>query len=207
MGKTPETDTDMQVADADLKLAASVGKRILALRQRYGLSQRELARRADMTNGSLSTIEQGKASPSIATLEKILNAIPVSLQTFFSENLELASPVRRKQEMLQLKKSGLDNSIMPLSGHTVNEQNLSDTWLAYQVYQPGVRVNSEWMVRQGMVGGLVIDGQLRLDLEGTVYHLDKGDGFYFALHRRHAFSNDSSAPCTVVCVSFAQPTV
>lgn len=201
MDKMPETDAD--VAVADLTLAASVGKRILALRQRYGLSQRELARRADMTNSTLSTIEQGKVSPSIASLEKILNAIPVSLQTFFSESLEHAPPVRRQHEMLIVKKGGLENSILPLKEHVLNERGKSDAWLTRQVYEPGARVTSEWMVRQGMVGGLIIEGQLTLNLEGTTYVLNAGDGFHFALHRRHTFSNDSASTCTVVSVSFA----
>lgn len=201
MGKMPETDADRAVGDSTL--AANVGKRILALRQRYGLSQRELARRADMTNSTLSTIEQGKVSPSIASLEKILNAIPVSLQTFFSDSLEHTPPVRRQHEMLIVKKGGLENSILPLKELVSNERGKSDAWLTCQVYEPGARVNSEWMVRQGMVGGLIIEGQLTLNIEGTPYVLDKGDGFHFALHRRHTFSNDSSSSCTVVSVSFA----
>ena len=49
-----------------------VGRRLQSIRQSIGLSQRELARRANITNGSLSMIEQGKVSPSISSLEKIL---------------------------------------------------------------------------------------------------------------------------------------
>ena len=68
------------------------GARLQALRKQQGLSQRELARRAEVTNSTLSMIEQGKVSPSISSLEKILVAIPMTLQEFFSDNLEIAPP-------------------------------------------------------------------------------------------------------------------
>jgi transcriptional regulator with XRE-family HTH domain len=177
-------------------LAGTVGKRILALRQRYGLSQRELARRADMTNSSLSTIEQGKVSPSIASLEKILNAIPISLQSFFSENVTHSPPVIRQHELMLVKKEGLENTVLPLSEH-----GKQDAYIARQVYAPGARIHSEWMIRQGFVGGLVIEGQLTLNLEGTEYRLAKGDGFHFALHRTHSFKNEAGCECVVVSVS------
>lgn len=175
-----------------------VGKKILALRQQYGLSQRELARRADMTNSSLSMIEQGKVSPSISSLEKILKAIPISLQTFFSENVDLTPPVFRKQEFMVVKKEGLENRVMPLF-----EGGKQEAYIASQTYAAGARITSEWMIRQGFVGGLVIDGELELELEGTKYTLSLGDGFYFALHRPHVFTNNSDSECVVVGVSFA----
>jgi len=176
----------------------NVGKRILALRQQYGLSQRELARRAEMTNSSLSMIEQGKVSPSIVSLEKILGAIPISLQTFFSDNLELTPPVTREHEFMLVKKEGLENKVMPLF-----ERGKQEAYLAKQIYAPGALISSEWMVRQGFVGGLVIDGSLELKLEGTKYELHTGDGFYFALHRPHTFANKSGKVCVVVSVSYA----
>lgn len=174
----------------------NIGKKILSLRQQYGLSQRELARRADMTNSTLSMIEQGKVSPSIASLEKILSAIPMSLQTFFSDTLVTQSPVMREQEFIQVKKGGLVNSVMPLY-----EKGKQEAYLARQVYAPGAIISSEWMVRQGFVGGLVIEGLLELNLEGTIFELRQGDGFYFALHRHHLFSNKTAEECVVVSVS------
>ena len=175
-----------------------IGKKILALRQQYGLSQRELARRADMTNSSLSMIEQGKVSPSIASLEKVLNAIPISLQSFFSEDLELTPPVMREHEFMLVKKEGLENKVMPLF-----ERGKQEAYIAKQTYAPGALISAEWMVRQGYVGGLVIDGVLGLKLEGTEYTINCGDGFYFALHRPHTFYNKSDKECVVVSVSYS----
>jgi len=66
---------------------ASVGERVLHLRQISGLSQRELAKRAGLTNSVISTIEQDKVSPSVSSLEKLLSGFGLDLSDFFSLSL------------------------------------------------------------------------------------------------------------------------
>ena len=61
-----------------------IGERLRTVRQIYGLTQRELARRAGVTNGAISLIEQNRVSPSISSLKKILDGIPLSLADFFT---------------------------------------------------------------------------------------------------------------------------
>src|ERR1700710_780302 len=61
-----------------------IANRLRMVRQIYGLTQRELARRAGVTNGAISLIEQNRVSPSISSLKKILDGIPLSLADFFT---------------------------------------------------------------------------------------------------------------------------
>jgi len=61
--------------------------RIKLIRDAFGFSQRELAKRAGVTNSSISMIEQGQVSPSIQSLSRILAAFPISLADFFSFSL------------------------------------------------------------------------------------------------------------------------
>ena len=61
-----------------------VGERLRSLREMYGLSQRSLAKKAGVTNGIISMIEMNRNSPSLATLKKILDAIPISFSDFFT---------------------------------------------------------------------------------------------------------------------------
>ena len=63
---------------------AQVGSRLAALRKNRGLSQRELADRAEMTSSAISAIEKGKVSPSISTLHKIVSGLSISLSDFFT---------------------------------------------------------------------------------------------------------------------------
>ena len=52
--------------------AADIGTRLRLVRQIYGLTQRELARRAGVTNGAISLIEQNRVSPSISRSQPIV---------------------------------------------------------------------------------------------------------------------------------------
>src|SRR3954452_10147990 len=61
-----------------------VGARLRAIREMHGLSQRELAKRAGVSNASVSLIEQNRSSPSVRSLKKELDGIPMSLADFFS---------------------------------------------------------------------------------------------------------------------------
>jgi len=72
-------------------LAIDVGAHLRAVRTMYGLSQRELAKRAGVTNGLISLIEQNRVSPSVSSLKKVLDGIPMSLAEFFTLDLS-ASP-------------------------------------------------------------------------------------------------------------------
>ena len=54
-----------------------IGKKLQSVRKKHGLSQRELANRAGLTNGTIALIEQNKTSPSIASLKRLLDAIPM----------------------------------------------------------------------------------------------------------------------------------
>ncbi|WP_287880143.1 helix-turn-helix domain-containing protein, partial [Aquitalea sp.] len=56
-----------------------VGARLRVVRERAGLSQRELAKRAGVTNGTISLIEQNRVSPSISSLKKVLEGMPMTL--------------------------------------------------------------------------------------------------------------------------------
>ena len=65
-------------------MANDVSTRLKAVRLMHGLSQRELAKRAGVTNGMISLIEQGRVSPSVASLKKVLDGIPMQLAEFFT---------------------------------------------------------------------------------------------------------------------------
>src|SRR5947199_772597 len=63
-----------------------IGSRRKRHRQQKGLSQRALARKAGVTNGFISQIEQNSISPSIASLKKILDVLSLSLADFFTRD-------------------------------------------------------------------------------------------------------------------------
>lgn len=67
-----------------------IGHKIKQLRIQKGLTLEELASRSELTKGFLSQTERNLTSPSIATLNDIVEALGTSLSEFFQEDKEEA---------------------------------------------------------------------------------------------------------------------
>ncbi len=66
----------------DIKQA--VGKRVKELRNKIGISQEELADTAQLDRTYITSVECGKRNISIVNIEKLANALNVSLAEFFT---------------------------------------------------------------------------------------------------------------------------
>ena len=65
-----------------------IGKKIRQLRLQNDLTLEDLASRSELTKGFLSQLERNLTSPSISTLEDILEALGTNLSEFFREEEE-----------------------------------------------------------------------------------------------------------------------
>lgn len=71
----------------------NVGERLKALRQQFGLSQRQLAEDAGVPHGQISMIETNRSSPSVASLRKILGGFGITMSEFFEPDATTSSQV------------------------------------------------------------------------------------------------------------------
>ena len=67
------------------KFVMEIGEKIKRLRLKCGLTQEELADRAELSKGFISQLERDLASPSIATLSDVLECLGSTLSEFFGE--------------------------------------------------------------------------------------------------------------------------
>nr|WP_115720649.1 cupin domain-containing protein [Gallaecimonas mangrovi] len=172
-----------------------VGKRLRLLRKKNGLSQRELAKRAGVTNSTISMIEKNSVSPSVSSLKKVLSGLPLSLVDFFSMDLEDESKrkvVYRGEELLDVGSNGV---VMKVVGKTGGKQVMS---FMSETYPPQSDTGLDMLSHEGEEAGLVISGQLELTVGETVYQLAAGDGYYFDSSRPHRFRNPFDEPCHLV---------
>src|ERR1700755_3283539 len=100
-----------------------VGAHLKAVRQMYGLSQRELAKRAGVTNGLISLIEQNRVSPSVSSLKKVLDGIPMALADLFTLELGAQPQVFFPRE--ELADIGTGNVELRLVGSRFAKRNMS----------------------------------------------------------------------------------
>jgi transcriptional regulator with XRE-family HTH domain len=66
-----------------MKAVRRVGLNLQRLRRDKGLSQEELAHRADVHQTYLSGVEGGKRNPSVGVLERIADGLGVDIEEFF----------------------------------------------------------------------------------------------------------------------------
>ena len=67
-------------------LAMQIGHKLKHLRMANSFTQEELASRSDLTKGFISQIENDTASPSISTLEDLLEVLGTTPNEFFSDS-------------------------------------------------------------------------------------------------------------------------
>ena len=165
----------------------NVGDRLLALRQAKGLSQRELAKRAGMTNSAISMIETNRVSPSISSLEKVLSAMAVSLSGFFD-----SSPLARLDYQVVYKSHDLlDISLDEVSKQLVGKHFLKERTMSatVQTYPVGTESVVSESTKMGEKTGYLIKGVMDLEIQCGIYPLVVGDTFYFESHLPHRFIN------------------
>ena len=69
-------------APPEARLEAAIGREVRAFRQRHNLTIATLATRAGLSVGMLSKIENGRTSPSLATLQALAQALAVPVTSF-----------------------------------------------------------------------------------------------------------------------------
>jgi transcriptional regulator with XRE-family HTH domain len=162
----------------------TLGPRLRALRLRAGLSQRELARHARMSNGAVSSIEADKVSPSVSALRQLLTPLGLSLGAFFADETPEGEPVVwRAREFTEIaggpvsyRQVGAD-----LAGRALQ--------MIHERYRPGAGSGRRLLSHQGEEAGLVIKGRLALEVDGRRYELAPGDAYRFDSRRPHRFTN------------------
>lgn len=177
-----------------------IGTRLRAVREDKGLSQRELAARAGLTNGTISMIEQNKTSPSVSSLKSLLDAIPMSLSEFFAE-VEVANGTPKffysADEFTELSPQdhGLDAR---LSLRQLGNAATHSLQMLHETYPPGADTGPDMLTHEAEEAGIVISGIVEITVGDQTRVLNPGDGYLFDSRIPHRFRNIGTEPCTIV---------
>ncbi len=170
-----------------------VGTRLKNLRIKHNLSQRELAKKAGVTNSTISMIEKNNVSPSVSSLKKVLDGIPISMVDFFSMEVEESGQVvYAPEEMIDVGTNGIT---MNLVGKSFPNRAMS---LLDEVYAPDAGTGEELLQHEGEEAGIVLEGEIEITVNNEVHYLKSGDSYYFESSRPHRFHNSSDRPCRLI---------
>ena len=177
-------------------MSIDVGGRLRNVRITFGLSQRALARRAGVTNGLISLIEQNRVSPSVSSLKKVLDGVPMTLAEFFT--LDMAAAPKAFFGAEELTELGNEQVSLRLVAAQRAGRQLT---LLHERYAPGAETGDEMLSHRGEEGGIVVKGRIELTLAGVARVLSAGEAYYFSSHLPHRFKNVGREPCEIISAS------
>lgn len=179
--------------------ATPVGALVRDLRLARGMTITELANRIDRSVGYVSQLERDQSGITIATLQKIADALGVGINWFF-QGPARAPAAERDVVVRQRNRRTLD-----LSAEGVVEELLSPTLtgqleLVLTTFQPGSSTGKGGRLRKGEEAGLVISGVLDLCVDRKRHKLVAGDSYSLRRKGRHRFENKGHVPAILLCV-------
>lgn len=156
-------------------MSIDIGGRLRYVRMRQNLSQRELAKRAGVTNSTISLIEANQSNPSVGALKRILDGIPIGMAEFFA--LEPDAPHKvfyQAEELVEIGKG-------PISYRQVGDHLFSRSLqMLKERYEPGSDTGKVLLMHEGEEGGIVISGRIEVTVGSERRILGPGDAYYFS---------------------------
>lgn len=173
-GEAPEVLSDA----LEKRIEMAVARELRAFRKQHGMTLAVLARRAGLSTGTLSKIENGVTSPSLATLYALSNALQVPVTAFFRKfEAETDATFVRAGEGLEVKRRGIGAwrhfqlFIRNTHPRIVVESylvSLTERHEAYPLFQ-----------HPGMEFHYMLEGELRYRHGDKTYLMKRGDSLYF----------------------------
>ena len=170
-----------------------LGTKIKRLRLQNNLTQEELADRCELTKGYISQLENELTSPSITTLEDILNALGTTFADFFKDEKEekvvfteaefiekVADTHKIEWLVPNAQKNEMDPIRVSVEPHTTLEEDVP---------------------HEGEEFGYVISGRVWLHIGQAAYCVKKGEVFYFTSDKPHRLENRTNEKAVVLWVA------
>jgi transcriptional regulator with XRE-family HTH domain len=184
-----------QRADSRGRTVDPLARRIHVLRRSKGLTLRELAARADVTESFLSQVERGLTSPSISTLRRIASGLGESVGSMFDEAHE-PGELLRVADRLVIKYPGLkarDEFITPSRGGRLQ--------VIESFIEPGGGTGDEPYAHESDEECVVVlEGSIDLTIGEVAYHLDVGDSITHSSRLPHSNRNNGENVARVLFI-------
>ena len=170
-----------------------IGGKLKRLRIKNQLTLEDVANRSELSKGFLSQLENNNCSPSISTLEDILEVLGSSLHEFFSENKEDTIVFRPNDCFENEQEEYTISYIVP------NAQKNSIEPIKITI-NPGGKSN-EIVPHDGEDFGYVLYGTATLVYGKEKHIMNEGDTFYVYCNENYHIENNSDKPCSLIWIS------
>jgi transcriptional regulator with XRE-family HTH domain len=174
-----------------------IGERLRALRKARGISVRTLASRTGFSASFISQIENGQASPSIASLERIAEVLGTTLGSFFSLQAPQVMRIIRGTERQELTSTWSQGKIEAL-GSSDGSNRLEVVLITLE---PGGRSGSRQHTSRREQFVLILEGSIMLSSGAEAHKLKRGDAVSLNPETPHLWENKSPRPVRILVAS------
>ncbi len=172
-----------------------IGSKIRELRIAKGLTQEELADRAELSKGFISQVERDLTSPSIATLVDILQCLGTDLKEFFCDVSD-DQVVFHDADYFEKIDPELKNKIEWIIPNA--QKNAMEP--IRLTLEPGGSTYPD-LPHEGEEFGYVLSGSIVLHLGQKTYKAKRGEAFYFTPNTQHYITAGSKTGAVLIWVS------
>jgi transcriptional regulator with XRE-family HTH domain/mannose-6-phosphate isomerase-like protein (cupin superfamily) len=200
---------------------SSLGEKIRDIRKTRKMTMTHLANSTGLTPSMISQVERSIISPSIETLKKIGNVLEIPLSLLFEDMDDftptLATPLINQMTGMELFLSQLPPLNLHNQSPVVHEghrkilspgkgirfylltPNLTGPIeFIYNEYDPGSTTGPDLYTHPGCECGLILSGELEIQIKQDIYLLKAGDSITFNSTDPHSKRNVGDAMCTCV---------
>ncbi|HZA60183.1 MAG TPA: cupin domain-containing protein [Actinomycetota bacterium] len=174
----------------------AVGQKIRSLREERGRSLREISENAGVSESFLSQVERGVASPSVASLRRIAEALGTSIVSFFEGPAEVSGRIVRassRRRLIHPQRDWEDHLLTP--GEAKRLQIILST------IEPGAGSGDEpYGHESDEECVIVLKGQLEFWVDQDRFELAEGDSLLFESRRPHRNRNPGPGKAEVLWV-------
>ena len=164
-----------------------IGSKIKELRVVKGLTQEELADRAELSKGFISQVERDITSPSISTLEDILQCLGVTISEFFVKDDD-EQVVFKEEDYFEKEDSDLSNTIKWIIPNA--QKNIMEP--IHLTLKPGGETYPD-NPHEGEEFGYVLKGEITIHIGNKKYNAKTGESFYYTCDKKHYITSKKGA--------------
>jgi transcriptional regulator with XRE-family HTH domain len=175
----PDAGTSATV-DADDVHSSPVGPRLRELRVGRRLTLKEVAVRAGVTEGFLSQVERGRASPSLKTLQAVAKALGLEPGDIFDTS---------GRELPHLVRHGSRGALEvgAISKYRISPTSVTCVEVIGATFQPGASAGDPYTHGDSDEVFLVVSGRVVAEVDGKQFEMDAGDSLCYRSSMFHTF--------------------
>jgi transcriptional regulator with XRE-family HTH domain len=167
-------------------LIFTIGQKIRDLRNSKGMTLGDLASLVNVSPSLISQLERGGVNPSISLLKSISDALGIPLSSIIEAEevkTEPPSPLMKEKERKTLITEGGTRFVLLSRNYDLGCEFIFNEWPA------GSSTGKEKYVHEGIECGLLLEGELEVELDDRVYHMKPGDSITYRSDIPHRLNN------------------